>query len=318
MASWNLPLSETKEIVETIARRVGLDDALRNKLWYYIERMPEALRSAWVNSFGDVSRPGLSVVREQALARRFMHENPDIDDKTAARMAHKLVSNSPDSDHIYGDVIIRHPEIITDDLSPYGGYVELGHGNKMMLSTDPAYSYYLPHAIIHEGAHYMDKARGAAKNVRNNNLLNEPRYESADWLPNESFKLPTTAYDVEQALVGVRPESYKRFVAKKFAPIRSMGVLNYKHTDPTDIESFARTPLREDAHGVEYFVKSNTDGHPEMNVPSVSTEGLAQWLEFLPTYEGLTKLPITKKIIERIEDDPRRGFDIDFNKFMEE
>lgn len=68
MASWKLPLGEMKEIVSTIGRRAGLDDELRNVLWYYINRMPEALQSAWVNSFGDVSSPGLSKARERALA----------------------------------------------------------------------------------------------------------------------------------------------------------------------------------------------------------------------------------------------------------
>lgn len=56
----------------------------------------------------------------------------------------------------------------------------------------------------------------------------------------------------------------------------------------------------------------------EIDVPNVATEGLAQWLELLPTYNGLAKLPINKRIIERIEDDPRREFNIDFNEFMKE
>lgn len=318
MASWKLPLGEMKEIVNTIGRRAGLDDELRNTLWYYIDRMPEALQSAWINSFGDVSSPGLSTAREQALARRFMAENPGVDAESASRMAHKLVSGSQNAEDIYGDVIIKHPEIGQDATTQHGGYIEDGRGRRMMFSTDPSISFGLPNAVLHEGAHYMDKARGVAKDVRNGDLLSGPRYESVDWLPTESFKLPTTAYDVEQAVANVHPASQRKFIVRKFAPIRSMGVIDYQHTNPADIESFARTSLKEDDHGFDYFIRPNAAGNQEMATNSVSTEGLAQWLEYLPTYEGLTKLPISKKIIERIEDDPRRGFNIDFNEFMKE
>lgn len=318
MASWKLPLGEMKEIVNTIGRRAGLDDELRNTLWYYINRMPEALQSSWINSFGDVSSPGLSSAREQALARQFMQENSGIDAESAARMAHKLVNGSPNTEDIYGDVIIKHPEIGQDATTQSAGYIEKGRGRRMMFSPDPRISYYLPNAVMHEGAHYMDKARGAAKDVHNGYLFSDPYYESADWLPDESFRLPTTAYDVEQAVVNVHPARERQRVVKKFAPIRSMGVINYRRTDPLEIESFARTPLKEDDHGFDYFVKQEDPWPREIDVPNVTTEGLAQWLELLPTYDGLAKLPINKRIIERIEDDPRREFNIDFNNFMKE
>lgn len=318
MASWKLPLGEMKEIVGTIARRAGLDNELLNKLWYYIERMPEALQSAWVNSFGDVSSPGLSKARERALARRFMRENPDMDGESAAKMAHNWVSYSPNFEDIYGDVIIKHPKVGIDATLQQGAYTERDRGRKMMFSADPQTRWYLPNVIIHEGTHYMDKARGAAKNVSNGHLFDGPYHESADWLPDESFKLPVTMYDIEQAVANVHPANERQRVVKKSAPIRSMGAINYRHTDPSDIELFARTPLKEDEHGFDYFTKEEIPWPREINVPSVATEGLAQWSELLPTYDGLTKLPISKKIIERIEDDPRRGFNIDFDEFMKE
>lgn len=316
MASWKLPLGEMKEIVATIARRAGLDNT--NKLWRYVESMPEALQSAWINSFGDVSSPGLSKAREQAAIDRFSHEFPAYPVEEIVSLVRNSAKPSAGADDKYGDVIIKHPKIERDATARNTVYTETGRGRRMVFSIDPGLSYQLPHHILHEGAHYMDKARGAAKNVRSGYVLNEPRFESVDWLPSESFKLPTTAYDVGQALNGVRPESYKRFISTKFAPIRAMGVLDYQHTNPADIKAFMRSPLGDDAHGFEYFLKTNQTGHPEMDVNSVSAEGLAQWLEFLPTYDGLKKLPITKKIIEHIEDDPRRGFDIDFNEFMKE
>lgn len=318
MASWKLPLGEMKEIVSTIARRAGLDDELRNVLWDYINRMPEALQSSWVNSFGNVSSPGLSKARERALADRFMREISDIDNESAAKKAHEWVSNSPNTEDIYGDVIIRHPEIGIDATTQRGGYTERGRGRKIMFSADPKMSWYLPNAVIHEGTHYMDKARGAAKDVSNGYLFSEPRHESVDWLPDESFRLPITAYDVEQVVADVYPASERQRVVRKFAPIRSMGAIDYRHTDPFEIESFARTPLKEDEHGFDYFTKEEIPWPREINAPSVATEGLAQWLELLPIYSGLTKLPINKRIIERIEDDPRREFNIDFNEFMKE
>lgn len=36
------------------------------------------------------------------------------------------------------------------------------------------------------------------------------------------------------------------------------------------------------------------------------------------TKQSLENLELSKRIIERLEDDPRRKFKIDFNKFMEE
>lgn len=318
MASWKLPLGEMKEIVETIARRAGLDDELRNTLWKYIERMPEALSTSWINSFGDVSSPGLSKIRKQTYADKIKKESPWVNDKEATEMAEFLSKRAPFPDEMFGDIIIKHPKVGIDATTTAGGYTERGRGRKMMFSADPQISWYLPNMIIHEGTHYMDKARGAAKDVRDGHLFSEPRGESADWLPDESFKLPTTMCDVEQAVANVHPASARQRAVRKSAPIRSMGAINYRHTDPFDIESFARTPLKEDEHGFDYFTKEEIPWPREINVPSVATEGLAQWLELLPTYDGLSKLPINKRIIEHIEDDPRREFNIDFNEFMKE
>ena len=316
MASWKLPLGEMKEIVKTIARRAGLDDELRNKLWSYIERAPEALSTAWINSFGDVTSPGLVNARKRALTDRF-RQKYNVDDDIAAIMANALQKSTPNAVDMYGDVIIRHPKIEIDATMASPASTGLGRNRRMVFSPNQDWRYALPETVLHEGTHYMDKARGAARDVRNGDLLKEPRFESIDWLPNESFKLPTTRYDVEQAVADVRPEILKRHIINKFAPIRSMGVINYQHTDPTNIDDFLHTPLREDAHGFDYFV-GTIKGNRQMLVDRVSTEGLAQWLEFLPSYDGLSKLPITKKIVEHIEDDPRRGFDVDFNEFMKE
>lgn len=318
MAGWKLPLGEMKEIVSTIARRAGLDDELRNTLWKYIERMPEALQSAWINAFGDVSSPGLANARRRALTTRIKNDVPHFTDEQAAQQAQNVINRSSRYDEMYGDVLIKHPDIGIDATTTSGGYTNGGYGRRMMVSADPRTRWSLPNTIIHEGTHYMDKARGVAKDVRDGNLLKGPRYETVDWLPDESFKLPTTAYDVERAIVHVHPEWKKNFVVKKFAPIRSMGAIDYKHTDPTNIDAFANTSLKNDDHGFDYFVKKNNIGNREVSVSDVAAEGLAQWLEFLPTYKGLSNLPISKKIIERIEDDPRRGFNIDFNEFMKE
>lgn len=318
MASWKLPLGEMKEIVETIGRRAGLDDGLRTQLWTYVNRMPEAVQSSWVNSFGDVSSPGLSKARERALADMFMRKKPDIDAESAMRMARDEISYFPNSEDRYGDIIIRYPEVGIDATTQAGGYIEHGRGRKMMFSADPRMSWYLPYAIIHEGAHYMDKARGAAKGVHNGHPFSDPYHESVDWLPDESFKLPITVHDVEQAVANIHSANTRQRAIRKSAPIRSMGAINYKNTDPFDIEAFARTPLKEDEHGFDYFTKEEIPWPREINVPNVATEGLAQWLELLPNHKGLAKLPIYKRIIERIEDDPRREFNIDFNEFMKE
>lgn len=316
MASWKLPLGEMKEIVKTIGRRAGLDDELRNKLWYYIERMPEALSTAWINSFGDVTSPGLANARKRALTDQF-RQRYNVDDDIAAIMANALQKSTLNAADMYNDVIIRHPKIEIDATMASPASTGLGRNRQMAFSPNQDWRYALPETVLHEGTHYMDKARGAARDVRNGDLLKEPRFESIDWLPSESFKLPTTRYDVEQAVANVRPEILKRHIVNKFAPIRSMGVIDYQHTNPTNIDDFSRTPLREDDHGFDYFI-GTSKGNRQMLIDRVSTEGLAQWLEFLPSYEGLSKLPITKKIVERIEDDPRRGFNIDFNEFMKE
>ena len=318
MANWKLPLGEMKEIVSTIARRAGLDDELRNTLWKYIERIPEALQSAWINSFGDVSSPGLADARRRVLITRFKNDFPYATDEQAAQRVQDVIDRASGYDELYGDVLIKHPDIGIDATTTSSGYVNGGYGRRMIFSANPRIRWYLPNTIIHEGTHYMDKARGVAKDVRDGELLKGPRYETVDWLPDESFKLPTTAYDVGQAIANARPEQQKNFVIRKFAPIRSMGAIDYNRTDPTNIEAFANTCLKNDDHGFHYFIKKNDIGSREVSVGDVATEGLAQWLESLPTYEGLSNLPISKKIIERIEDDPRRGFNIDFNEFMKE
>ena len=323
MASWKLPLGEMKEIVSTIAQRAGLDDVLRNTLWKYIERMPEALQSSWVNSFGDVSSPGLADARRRALTTRIKNDHPSLTDEQVNQRVQYVTNNSARDNEIYGDILIRHPKIGIDATTTSSGpiatgYITGGSDRRMMFSADPRIREYLPNIVIHEGTHYMDKARGIAKDVHDGNVLKSPRFESVDWLPDEAFKLPTRIHDVEQAIATVRPEQQKKFVLRKFAPIRSMGMIDYKHTDPTDIAAFANTCLKNDDHGFYYFVKKNDTGDREVSVGDVAAEGLAQWLEFLPTYEGLSTLPISKKIIERIEDDPRRGFNIDFDAFMKE
>lgn len=316
MASWKLPLGEMKEIASTIARRAGLDDELRNRFWRYIERMPEALSTSWINSFGDVKSPDLANARKKVLIDEFRRKY-NLDDDIATVMANSFQKNTPNAADIYGDIIIRHPKIETDASMVSAASTGLGRNRQMTFSPRQDLRYALPESVIHEGAHYMDKARGAARDVRNGVLFKEPRFESIDWLPNESFKLPITNYDVEQSIGDVRPEILKWHIVKKFAPIRSMGVIDYQHTNPTNIDDFMRTPLRYDNHGFDYFV-GTSNGNRQMKVDRVSTEGLAQWLEVLPSYDGISKWPISKKIIERIEDDPRRGFNIDFNEFMKE
>lgn len=316
MASWKLPLGEMKEIVSTIGRRAGLDTELLSKLWHHIERMPEALSTSWINSFGDVTSPDLANARKQVLINEFRRKY-HLDDDIATVMADSFLKNTPNAADIYGDVIIRHPKIETDASMVSAASTGLGRNRRMAFLPSQDMRYALPESVIHEGAHYMDKARGAARDVRNGALFKEPRFESIDWLPNESFKLPATSYDVEQSVGDARPETLKRHIVKQFAPIRAMGVRDYQHTDPANIDDFMRTPLRDDYHGFDYFVGTSNGGR-QMLVDRVSTEGLAQWLEVLPSYDGLSKLPISKKIIERIEDDPRRGFNIDFNEFMKE
>lgn len=325
MASWKLPLGEMKEIVSTIARRAGLDDELRNTLWKYIERMPEALQSAWINSFGDVSSPDLADARRRALPAHIKKGYPSLTDEQVNQRVKYIVDNAPPDDEAFGNVVIRYPIITTDATRAFAGYTDPSYGRRMVFSSYPRIREYLPRTILHEGTHYMDKARGMAKDMRDGNVFKWPHSESPDWLPDEAFKLPTRIYDVEQAIgnveqaIGdVRPEQQKTFILRKFAPIRSMGMIDYKHTDPTNIEAFTNTCLKDDDHGFHYFLRKNDLGDREMSVDRVASEGLAQWLESLPTYEGLSNLPISKKIIERIEDDPRRGFKIDFNEFMKE
>lgn len=316
MASWKLPLGEMKEIVSTIGRRADLDAELLSKLWDYIERMPEAVSTSWINSFGDVTSRDLANARKRVLIDEFRRKY-NLDDDIATVMANSFQKNTPNAADIYGDVIIRHPEIETDASMVSAASTGLRRNRRMAFSARQDLRHELPESVIHEGAHYMDKARGAARDVRNGDLFKEPRFESIDWLPNESFKLPTTNYDVEQAVGKATPPIMKWYADKKFAPIRAMGVIDYRHADPTNIDDFTRTPLRDDLHGFDYFV-GTSDGRRQMQVDRVSTEGLAQWLELLPSYDGLSKLPISKKIVERIEDDPRRGFNIDFNEFMKE
>lgn len=313
MANWRLPIGEAKEILAKIARKTKQD---REALGWHYQRLPEPVQDFWINSFGDIAKPGLAKERARsAIADEIlgMPEYPDY--KAALSRADKVLVDHPYIMDNYNDVIFKHPEIEVrkpHELANAGGYVRPGISQQLVVRSDVG-----PKTVLHEGTHYGDKARGALKSFNEGDVFAYPVFESSDWLPRTAQESPILSADVERLLDKQNRYAYAHMldVSQPLSPLLAMSRVDL--TKPANVDVFNKNNyLWQDRHGLDYF--KDVFNPNEISGKQVATEGLAQWLEELPTMKDLENLDLSKRIIERLEDDPRRNFKIDFNKFMEE
>lgn len=311
--AWKLPIGEAKEILAKIARKTKQDPEALD--WHY-SKLPEPVQDFWINSFGDMAKPGLARQRARsAIADEIlgMPEYPDY--KTALSRADKVLVDHPYVLDDYDDAIFEHPRIEVrepHEMPNMGGYVGNGSSTIFVIRSDAG-----PKAVLHEGAHYGDKARGSVKSFNEGDVYAHPIFESAEWLPRTAQESPILAADIDRLLDKQNRYAYAHTldVSQPLSPLLAMSRVDL--TKPTNAEVFAKDNyLWQDQHGLDYFKDGLTPN--EVSGKRVAMEGLAQWLEELPTMQGLENLELSKRIIERLEDDPRRRFKIDFNKFMEE
>ena len=313
MANWKLPIGEAKEILAKIARKTKQDPEALG--WHY-SRLPEPVQDFWINSFGDIAKPGLAKERARsAIADEIlgMPEYPDY--KAALSRADKVLVDHPYIIDDYNDVIFEHPRIEVrepHEMTDKGGFVMEGRSPRLAVRSDTG-----PKTVLHEGTHYGDKARGTLKSLSEGDVFAYPVFESGDWLPRTAQESPILAADIERLLDKQNRYAYAHSldVEQPLSPLLAMSRVDL--TKPTNAQVFAKDNyLWLDRHGLDYF-RDTWEPH-KISAKNVALEGLAQWLEELPTMQGLENLDLSKRIIERLEDDPRRNFKIDFNKFMEE
>ena len=311
--AWKLPIGEAKEILTKIARKTKQDPEALD--WHY-SRLPESVQDFWINSFGDIAKPGLARQRARsAIADEIlgMPEYPDY--KSALTRADKVLVDHPYIIDDYSDVIFEHPKIEVREpreMPNEGGYVIPGRSQRLVVRSDTG-----PKTVLHEGTHYGDKARGTLKSFNEGDVFAYPVFESGDWFPRTAQESPILAADIERLFDNQNRYAYAHSldVSQPLSPLLAMSRVDL--TKPTNAEVFAKDNyLWQDRHGLDYFRDGLSPN--EISPTKVAEEGLAQWLEELPTMQGLENLELSKRIIERLEDDPRRRFKIDFNKFMEE
>lgn len=292
------------------------------------EELPEAVRESWLASFGDLYSKKLAKHRQEVNPR-----------------------GSSDFERDVGDVglMIKHPSlkwIYDSDGDASGYYVP-------MANSIPYESVYHPEikvkhygrgsdnssTIIHEGAHLMDEVMGTARNhQRTSNAY--PYFHPMTSLLSEESWMPYIVY-------GLSPKGGKRAktprhplydgVSRKdnysisdyqditgnFSPIEYEVAKHLKQIDPADYEkSGGGNPyywLADDPHGLEHF-KIGGYGDDGINLHSVATEGLAQFVESVPYLPALKKTRAMKTLSQFAELDPRRNsnYFIDFDPQVQE
>ena len=311
--AWKLPIGEAKEILAKIARKTKQDPEALD--WHY-SKLPEPVQDFWINSFGDIAKPGLARQRARSAIADEIWGLPEYPDyKSALNRADKVLVDHPYIIDDYSDVIFEHPQIEVrepHEMPNAVGYVMDGRSPQLAVRSDTDLK-----TVLHEGTHYGDKARGTLKSFNEGDVVAYPVFESGDWLPRTAQESPILAADIDRLLDKQNRRAYRNTldVSRPLSPLLAMSRVDL--TKPTNAEVFAKNNyLWQDLHGLDYFRDRLSPN--EISPNNVSKEGLAQWLQELPTMQGLENLELSKRIIERLEDDPRRKFKIDFNKFMEE